>query len=352
MPKMQKIRFHLPGLSFNYPINMLFADLMSKKPEFFHEGVEIGSFFGEFPTSLWNGGRFSSGAQCPEGMVRMVVKNMNDHGIPVRYTYTNPVLFEEDLADPYCNFCMEVADNGMNEVMIVSPILEKYIRDKYPAFKHNSSTCKNIREIGQLKEELKKDYALVVLNQNLNRNYELLEQIEEKNRIELLVNSCCGPDCPRSAEHYRLISAQQRVVFANRKIREGKSPEEVLAALPDYVKECLPKDKFRTDRTGLRMISYPEWSCKYGDYNTPFTVRDNINYIPAQEVWEKYIPMGFTNFKLEGRTGNVFSIVENYVNYMCIPEAKDEARYTLLTQLAGQGIIGVNRLWWVKPAAK
>ena len=103
------------------------------------------------------------------------------------------------------------------------------------------------------------------------------------------------------------------------------------------------------DPMGRSFIPLPEWHCEYGDYNTPYSIRQNLNYIPAEDVWEKYVPMGFSNFKIEGRTGNIFSVVDNYVNYMCTPEGRDEARYTLLTQLKGQGIIGVNRTWWVKP---
>lgn len=351
MAKAKEIKFHLPGLSYNYPINMLLLDLMKKKPEFFREGVKVGSFFGEFPTSLWNGGRFSGGAQCPEGMVKAVVKNINDQGIPVRYTYTNPIIFEEDLADEYCNFCMKVGDNGMNEVMILSPILEKYIREKYPSYKHNSSTCKEIKDIDRLNEELKGDYALVVLDQNLNRDFDFIEKIEDKERIELLCNSCCGPNCTRRAEHYRVISAQQRVLFANRELKEGKkSIQDIVATLPDYVKERLPESakqgKFPVDKQGNQFIPYPEWECKYGAFNTPYTVKDNMNYIPAEDVWEKYVPMGFCNFKLEGRTGNVFSIIDNYVYYMCKPEYQNEARYTMLTQLKGQNLINVNRVWW------
>lgn len=349
----QKIKFHLPGLSFNFPLNMLFVDMLKQKPEFFREGVEIGSFFGEFPTSLWNGGRFAFGVQCPEDMVRYVVKSINDLGIPVRYTYTNPIIYEADLADPFCNFCMKVGDNGMNEVMILSPILEKYIRETYPSYKHNSSTCKEIKNIDRLNEELKKDYYLVVLDQNLNRDFDFIEKIEDKDRMEILVNSCCGPNCTRRAEHYRVISAQQRVTYANKAIRQGEDPKKVIAELPDYVKERLPKEAkegfFPTDNVGRPVIPLPKWHCEYGEYNSPFTVQDNLNYVPAKEVWEKYVPMGFRNFKLEGRTSNIFSIVEDYVNYMCLPEAKDEARFTLLTHLKGQGIIGVNRTWWVKP---
>ena len=348
----KKIKFHLPGLSFNFPVNMMFADMLKTKPEFFREGVEIGSFFGEFPTSLWTGGRFSFGVQCPEEMVRFVVKSINDLGIPVRFTYTNPVIFEEDLSDSFCNFCMKVGDNGMNEVMILSPILEKYIRETYPSYKHNSSTCKEIKDIDRLNEELKKDYYLVVLDQNLNRDFEFIDKIEDKKRIELLVNSCCGPNCMRRTEHHKVISSQERVVLANRAIRQGEDPQKVFDALPDYVKERLPKEarngKMDKDSAGNPMIPLPKWSCEYGEFNTPFTVQNNLNYIPAKDVWEKYVPMGFYNFKLEGRTSNLFSIIEDYVNYMCLPEAKDEARYTLFANLKGQNLISVNRTWWIR----
>ena len=159
-----EVNFHLPGLRQNYPLNMLIVSLLEQKPEWFREGIKIASFFGEFPASLWNGGRPSNYDQCDSNYIRNVVKNINAKGIPVRYTYTNMLLNEEDLKDPYCNFCMKVADNGMNEVMIFSPILEEYIRKNYPSYKLNSSTCKEIRDINLVNEELKKPYYLVVLD--------------------------------------------------------------------------------------------------------------------------------------------------------------------------------------------
>ena len=56
---------------------------------------------------------------------------------------------------------MKVADNGMNEVLLVSPILEEYLRANYPGFKLTSSTCKEIKDMGKLNEELKKDYNIL-----------------------------------------------------------------------------------------------------------------------------------------------------------------------------------------------
>ncbi len=48
-----KIRFHLPGLRYNFPLNMILVGMMKQYPDFFYDNIEIGSFFGEFPTSRW-----------------------------------------------------------------------------------------------------------------------------------------------------------------------------------------------------------------------------------------------------------------------------------------------------------
>lgn len=309
----QKVKFHLPGLRYNFPLNMLLVSLMEKKPEFFREGIEIGSFFGEFPTSIWAGGRFTNGDQCDAKFIRGVVKAINDKGISVRYTYTNPILNEYDLENDYCNFCMEVADNGMNEVLVVSPILEKYIREKYPNFKVNSSTCKEIKDMGKLNEELKKDYALVVLDYNLNNQFDKLEQIEDKERCEILVNAVCVPNCPRRGEHYRHIGKQESIVLKNRK---------------------LPPDK---------QIPVPGWYCEYGENNTLYDIMSYPTYVSPEAIWEKYVPMGFTNFKIEGRTAGIFSLVNTYCFYLMKPEYRDQAMLMLLNNLQKSKVISYNR---------
>ena len=307
-----KARFHLPGLRYNYPLNMIFLNMMKRFPEYFKEDVEIASFFGEFPTSYWNGGRFSNGDQCDAGFIKEVVKSINAQGIPIRYTFTNPLITEADLDDPYCNFCMQVADNGMNEVLVFSPILEQYIRDKYPSYKINSSTCKEIKDMKVLDEELKKDYNLVVLDYNLNNQFDLLSQIENKEKCEILVNACCVPNCPRRGEHYREVAKQQRVALMNRK--------------------C-PADK---------QIPLPKWYCEYGDKNSIYTIRDYKTYVSPEAIWEKYIPMGFQNFKLEGRTADIFLLVDTYCFYMMKPERMGEGRLLLLSNLRNNKIITVS----------
>lgn len=307
------IRFHLPGFRNNFPLNMVFMSMLKEFPQFFREGIEIGSFFGEFPTSLWNGGRYDNDDQCNAEYIKQVIKHINAQGVPIRYTFTNPLLTEEDLADEYCNFCMKAADNGMNEVLVVSPLLEQYIREKYPRFKINSSTCKEIKNMDALNEELKKDYNLVVLDYNLNNQFDLLEQIQDKGRCEILVNSCCIPNCPRRGEHYRYISKQQRICLANRE---------------------LPEDKKKP---------VPRWSCSYGESNSLYEYRKYPTFVSPEDIWEKYVPMGFQNFKLEGRTANLFLLIDTYCYYFAKPEHRDEARLLLTANLQANKVIVVNK---------
>ena len=308
-----EVNFHLPGLRQNYPLNMLVLSLLEQKPEVFREGIKIASFFGEFPSSLWNGGRPSNYDQCDAGYIRNVIKNINAKGIPVRYTYTNMLLNEEDCKDPYCNFCMKEADNGMNEVMIFSPVLEKYIRENYPSFKLNSSTCKEIRDIDGVNAELEKDYNLVVLDYNLNNQFDVLEQIKRKDKCELLVNACCVPNCPRRGEHYRFLAKQEAIALKNRE---------------------LPANKQK---------AIPGWYCEYGENTSLYVSKNYSTHISPEAIWEKYVPMGFNQFKLEGRTANLFLLIDTYAYYFAKPEYRDEMRFVLTTNLQSNKIITVNR---------
>lgn len=308
-----KIKFHLPGLRYNFPLNMTLVGMMKQHPEWFRQDVVIGSFFGEFPTSRWNGGRFSGGDQCDAEFVRRVVSTVNAAGIPIRYTYTNPLINEYDLEDDYCNFCMQVADNGMNEVLVFSPVLEAYIREKYPSFKINSSTCKEIRDPDALNEELNRDYALVVLDYNLNNQFDLLEKIEKKDKIELLVNACCIPNCPRRGAHYREIGKQQAIALKNR--------------------TCPANNQ----------IPVPEWHCEYGEQNNIYTIQEYPTFISPEAIYEKYVPMGYTNFKLEGRTANLFNLIETYSLYLVKPEYQGLARLEFERQLWQHKVISINK---------
>lgn len=308
-----EVNFHLPGLRQNLALNMVLLSMLEKRPQYFREGVRIASFFGEFPMSLWNGGRRSLNDQCDAGFIENAIKSINAKGVSVRYTYTNMFLDEEDLKDSYCNFCMKAADNGQNGILVVSPLLEEYVRKTYPSFRINSSTCKEIRSIDAVNEELEKDYHLVVLDYNFNNRFEELEKIKDKGRCEILVNAVCQPDCPRRGKHYENEAKNQKIMLKNRM------------------------------RTPERQIPLEPWHCDYGEHNEFHTIQSYCTYVSPEDIWEIYVPMGFRNFKLEGRTANLFYIMEVYCHYLIRPEYRVDAATTLLNSLAANRLITVAR---------
>jgi collagenase-like PrtC family protease len=283
-------------------LNSLLINTIRKNPGYFHDGLKIASVFGNFYGSVWNGGRYLGGITEPQ-MLPAVTKALNDKGIPLRFTFTNPLITEEHLDDVFSNAILRVAHNGMNEVIVMSPILEKYIREKYPRYKFTSSTCKEIRDIEGVKAELKKDYKYVVLDYNFNNQFDILEQIDEadRSRCEILVNACCTPACKRRKEHYDYIGDYQI------KLTEHMAhPNEPF----DY------KD-FECPQMGMALYQTTGYS----------------THIKPEDIYNKYVPMGYENFKIEGRSVPDINVLEAYMYYMVKPEYRDEIRLFLTLSL-------------------
>jgi collagenase-like PrtC family protease len=182
---------------------------MKDYPSKFREGYKIGSVYGTFPGAIWNGGRAVFGTAY-KGDIDRVIKMYNSRGVPVRFTWTNTLLEEKHNLDTYCNMVMKLADNGKNQVLVNAPSLEEYIRKEYPGYDIISSTTKRILDLEGIKEELQKDYHLVVLDYDLNHDEDVLKELEPvAGKIEILVNEICAPHCPKRAQHYKAESISQ-----------------------------------------------------------------------------------------------------------------------------------------------
>lgn len=293
------IKYHIPDFVRHFKLNILLYETMQKHPEFFYDNLKIGSVYGTFPTSLWNGGRNFSGT-VDDNYIRAVIQQFNRRGIPCRFAFSNPLITEKHIHDPFCNKCLQMADNGMNEVIVVSPVLEQYIRENYPSFRIISSTCKQLRDEESLDKEFMHDYSLVVLDYNWNNDFKRLEKIAFKDRCELLVNPCCVPDCKRRGEHYEYI---------------GKYQIELC--------ECM--------QTG-KQFNMPEFTCEHMQKSFYQTTKWKT-HIKPEDIYNKYVPMGFSNFKIEGRPLPDITVLESYMYYMAKPQYRDEARLYILTLL-------------------
>lgn len=196
--------------------------------------------------------------------------------------------------------------------------LNKYIRDKYPGYKITSSTCKRITDINNLNSELDKNYDIVVLDYDFNNKFDMLEKVQNKEKCEILVNACCIPGCKNRVEHYREIGLSQ-------------------IAYCDHLKKY-PNKPFNPKDYNLKVSNL---SCPSMDYDA-VDVRSLSTHISPEDILNKYVPMGFNQFKIEGRTATMFNLVEFYLYYMIKPEYKDKARLALLNNLVNNNLINTS----------
>jgi collagenase-like PrtC family protease len=305
--------FHLGGLTVMYPLNFLLVSCMKQFPEKFEPDVTIKSMYGIFPPAIWNGGRDEIGLTS-RNQIEKVFDMLDMAGVSIRFTFTSSLITEEMLADPFCNYLCE-RSTGLKikpAVIVNSDILEKYIREKYPHFDIISSTCKCIRSAEDIDREMEKDYSLVVLDYNYCNNFEFLESIKQKDRIELLINCGCVPNCPVRKKHYKFHS-QQQIDFN------------------EYIKT----NPWNTFDKG-------EFEGPCGFKINPFEAMRHSTFVSREDLYGRYIPMGFNNFKLEGRTGHPFGVLEYYLYFFAKPEYRDELRFEFIDRLITVGMFTVN----------
>jgi hypothetical protein len=269
------INIFLPGFYENFHTIIFLHDWMEREPELFHDGMRIAAAYGCFPGNIWNGGRVILGLAAKKDIL-YAIQEYNSRGIAVRYTYTNPCLEQIHLLDTYCNLCMRLADNGMNEVLVNSDLLEEFVRVNYPTYKIISSTTKCLYDLTLIQKELEKDYHLVVLDSAMNNSKELFA-LNHKEKIELIVNHYCADNCPRRKEHYQLVGAAQ-----------------------------LEYDSVNFPCSNIQR-SFEE-------------IQQNRSFISPSMIYDTYLKAGFHNFKLDGRGFKKDMVLASFAYYLAKPE--------------------------------
>ena len=286
-----KIKIYLPGLWTKGNLNRAIIFEFQNKREYFYDDITIGGVYGSFPNCIWNGGRVITGG-CDNNDMHNVVEYYKKNNIPMRFTFTNCLLEEKHLQDTYSNLIMDIANNGNNEVLVNSTLLEEYIRKNWPNYKIISSTTKCLVDIEKFNEELSKDYYMVVLDYRKNFDNDFITNIDEnnKNKVEILLNAYCAPNCGKRSAHYEYLSKCQLMYIGNT--------------------ECFCND-----------LKLDFLDCL-----------ENENTLNINDMFD-FHNHGFNNFKIEGRTNNIYDVLESYVYYMVKPYYKDRVRLDLLKML-------------------
>ena len=278
-----KAYYHLPGLFEFYELYKAFLPLFRDHREYFYDWCEIGSIYGAPADCLWGGGRVGFGDEQAVD----VIKLMKEYDISARLTFSNSLIKPEHLLDKRCNRLLELFDtNGetKNGVIIYSDILLDYIKNSYPNYYFVSSTTKVLTDFEDLRDELnREEFKYVVPDFRLNKALDKLNTLsrDQKNKVEFLCNECCSFGCADRKACYENVSR--------------KSLGEDCA---DHI-------------------------CKSPQASVGYRFSDamaNPAFISAKDIQNTYLPAGFSNFKIEGRSLGSAIVLEFLLYYMTKPE--------------------------------
>ncbi len=288
MLKIMTAHFHLPGLFEFYDLYKAFLPLYRNHREWFYDWCDIASIYGSPSDCLWGGGRVGFG----EADAEEVFELMKEFGISSRLTFSNSLLKEEHLSDKKCNELCRLFEKApvRNGVIVYSDLLLDYLKRNFPGFYFVSSTTKVLTDFSDFKMELaRNEFSFVVPDFRLNKKIEKLEALDEglKNKVEFLCNECCSPFCQERKICYENVSRKNL----------GLECSDHHCAAPDGDK-------------GYRFSSAMK---------SPL-------FIGIDDIQNKYLKMGFSNFKIEGRGLGSAMVLEFLLYYLVRPKYQINVR--------------------------
>ena len=275
--------YHLPGLFEFYELYRVFLPLYHAHREYFYDWCRIGSIYGAPPDCIWGGGRIGSGDCAAQEALALT----REYGVSARLTFSNSLLREEHLTDQKCNALCRLfseSDGPQNGVIVHSELLLRYLRERYPKLYFVSSTTKVLPAFPQLQAELARDeFRFVVPDFRLNRAFDRLNALPEaaKDKVELLCNECCWFGCKERSACYEAVSRKNL----------GEAAPEHICAAPDAA----------------------------GGYRFSRAM-ENPGFIGVEAIRSIYMPMGFSHFKIEGRSLGSALILAFLLPYLTKPE--------------------------------
>lgn len=280
--------YHLPGLFEFYEFYKVFLPLFYEHREYFYDWCDIGSIYGAPADCIWGGGRAGFG----DSEAEKVFSLMAQYGISARLTFSNSLIRKEHLADIKCNKLCELLEAAKvkNGIIVHSDILLDYLKNKYPEFYFVSSTTKVLTDYNDLLNEVNRDdFSYVVPDFRLNKCFDKLGTMtqEQKDKIEFLCNECCWIGCYDRKACYEAVSRMNLGENCNGHICVSSEADE-----------------------GYRFSK----------------AMHNPAFISVDDIRNIYMPMGFTNFKIEGRSLGSALVLEFLLYYMTKPEYQINVR--------------------------
>ena len=171
-----------------------------------------------------------------------------------------------------------------NGVIVHSELLLDYLKSNYPNLYFVSSTTKVLTDFKDLLNEINRDdFAYVVPDFRLNKKLDEWKHLSDnqKNKVEFLCNECCRFGCNARKACYENVSRKNL----------GENCDDHVCTAPDG------NDGYRFSKAMA-----------------------NPGFIGIDDIQNIYLPMGFYNFKIEGRGLGSAVILEFLLYYLTKPE--------------------------------
>ena len=281
-------RYHLPGLFEFYELYKIFLPLYKNHRDWFYDWCDIASIYGAPEDCLWGGGRTSDGRAAPEDVLALT----SEYQISARLTFSNSLLTPQGLSDKKCNSLCAFFEKSKTKsgVIVHSDLLADYLKEKYPGLYLISSTTKVLTDFKDFEAEVNRpDFLYVVPDFRLNKAFENLSKLSQpqKDKVEFLCNECCDFNCKVRKACYENVSRKN---------------------------------------LGLEVLEHKCTSPQsQGGYRFSLAMK-NPAFIGIKDIQTSYLPMGFSNFKIEGRGLGSALVLEFLLYYMTRPEHQLEVR--------------------------
>mgnify|MGYP004628167143 CR=1 FL=1 len=246
------IRFEIPDSVVARPINAKLVCLMKNNPEMFYENLFIESAFGCPYGCEWNGGCLNMPCEeKSENTVNKIFDFYEKIGITYRITFTNRLLSAGNLKNTYGNMIAKIGERKGNAIIVATDLMKNYIEKTFPKYEIIQSISRVYKTVEEVQVALNKNMVCIPIW--LNKDFEKLQIMENRQNIIILVNEYCPvAKCEYCDEHYDEISKyilkKTDLKYICKRIVERKEYEKS-GIVPIHI--VSPKDYVEYERIGI-----------------------------------------------------------------------------------------------------
>ena len=276
-------KWNISGLFSHDSIILKFWDILSECNCFPICGVH-----GSVPCK-WNSGRTI--IRHSDKYIEECIHEYYKRNIPLFLTFSNYYITEKDLSDEFSNYLLGLVSRIPNSgVIIASPLLARYIKEKYPNLMLDMSVLASVNTYEERNsayyERATKGYSRIVIHPDDSFHPDLLSSINPKSGFEIMVNENCLRNCTYRRMHDNLVCRYSM-----------EESDDAFKELATFSKKYC--QMFMKENQLLDYLRGNEECC-------------NFTFDYLDQIYE----MGFRFFKLQGRADAPASFLYDLTKYI------------------------------------